>query len=139
MPIQRWILKTEPSEYSFGDLQNKKRDTWSGVRNPLALKYLRSARAGDLALVYHTGKEKSAVGIARIVGAPYPDPAAKDSNLTVVDLEPVRPLDHPVPLAEIKRNPKLKSLELLRISRLSVSPVSREHWNILMKMSGGEA
>ena len=139
MPIQRWILKTEPTEYSFADLQKKKRDTWSGVRNPLALKYLRSARAGDLALVYHTGKEKAAVGIARVVGAPYPDPAAKDPALAVVDLEPVRPLDHPVSLAEIKRHPKLKTLELVRLSRLSVSPVSPEHWDILIKMSGEDA
>src|SRR5262245_6114900 len=139
MPTQHWILKTEPSEYSFGDLQKKKRDTWTGVRNPLALKYLRTAGAGDLALVYHTGKEKAAVGIARIVGSPYPDPAEKNPALAVVDLEAVQPLDHPVSLAAIKGNPKLKTLELVRLSRLSVVPVSPEHWDILMKMSGGRA
>ena len=139
MPTRHWILKTEPSEYSFGDLQKKKRDTWSGVRNPLALKYLRTAAAGDLALVYHTGKEKAAVGIARIVGSPYPDPAGSNTALTVVDLEPVRTLDHPVPLEAIRKHPKLKTLELLRISRLSVVPVRREHWDILMKMSGSPA
>jgi predicted RNA-binding protein with PUA-like domain len=139
MPIRRWILKTEPSEYSFGDLQKKKRDTWSGIRNPLALQYLRSAQKGDLALVYHTGKEKAAVGIARIIGAPYPDPEGDDPSRTVVDLEPVGPLQSPVTLAEIKKNPKLKTLELVRISRLSVVPVSNEHWDILIKMSGGPA
>jgi predicted RNA-binding protein with PUA-like domain len=136
MPTQHWILKTEPSEYSFEDLQKKKRDTWTGVRNPLALKHLRTAGAGDLALVYHTGKEKAAVGIARIAGSPYPDPAGKNPALTVVDLEPVRPLENPVTLAAIKANPKLKTLELVRLSRLSVVPVSSEHWEVLMKMSG---
>ena len=136
MPIQHWLLKTEPSEYSFEDLIAHGREAWDGISNPLALKYLRSARAGDLALIYHTGEVRSAVGIARILGAPYPDPKGKSPNQVAVDLEPVRPLKNPVSLEAIKSQARLKGFELLRIPRLSVVPVSREHWKILLKMSG---
>jgi predicted RNA-binding protein with PUA-like domain len=136
MPIQHWLLKTEPSEFAFEDLVARGRETWDGISNPLALKHLRSTRAGDLALIYHTGEERSAVGIARIVGAPYPDPKRKNPSLVVVDLEPVAALPLPVSLQAMKANPKLKGFDLLRISRLSVVPVSAQHWLILMKMSG---
>jgi len=139
MPIQHWLLKTEPSEYSFDDLLKNGRDVWDGITHPLALKHLRSARGGDLALVYHTGGTRAAVGIARILGAPYPDPAQKDPARVVVDIEAVKPLPRPVPLEAIKVHPNLKSLEALRIPRLSFAPVSREHWNILLKMSGTRA
>jgi predicted RNA-binding protein with PUA-like domain len=136
MPIQYWILKTEPSVYSFGDLLEKDREVWDGITNPLALKYLRTAQAGDLALIYHTGDVKAAVGLARILGAPYPDPMQQKPAHVVVDIEPVRTLVTPVTLEAMKKNPLLKGLELLRIPRLSFVPVSREHWKVLMKMSG---
>jgi predicted RNA-binding protein with PUA-like domain len=136
MPIQHWLLKTEPTEFSFEDLLARGRETWDGISNPLALKHLRSAGAGDLALIYHTGKVRAAVGIARIIGAPYPDPKRKNPAAVVVDIKPVAALPRPVSLQAIKANPKLKGLELLRISRLSVVPVSPEHWKILLKMSG---
>jgi predicted RNA-binding protein with PUA-like domain len=139
MPIQHWLLKTEPSEFSFHDLLARGRETWDGITNPLALQHLRSAGAGDLALIYHTGSVKAAVGIARIIGAPYPDPKRKSSSAVVVDIEPVAPLPRPVSLQAIKANPKLKGLALLRISRLSVVPVNREHWKILLKMSGARS
>ena len=138
MPIQHWLLKTEPSVYSFDDLLKKKRERWDGITNALALKYLRTARGGDLALIYHTGDVRAAVGLARIVGAPYPDPEHDDRALAVVDIEPVRPLARPVTLEAMKTNPRLKGFELLRLPRLSFVPVSREHWNVLLKMSSAK-
>ncbi|MCI0566649.1 MAG: EVE domain-containing protein, partial [Acidobacteria bacterium] len=115
MPIQYWLLKTEPSEFSFEDLLASGREIWDGITNPLALKHLRSTRAGDLALIYHTGKVRAAVGIARILGAPYPDPKGKSPAQVVVEIEGVAPLLRPVSLQEMKANAKLKGLELLRI------------------------
>jgi predicted RNA-binding protein with PUA-like domain len=136
MPIQHWILKTEPGDYSFEKLLEKKRTVWDGITNALALQHLRTARAGDLALIYHTGGERAAVGIARIAGAPYADPRLKDPSRVVVDLEAVKPLSRPVSLEDMKGNPGLKGLELLRLPRLSFVPVSAAHWRILLRMSG---
>ena len=137
MPIQHWLLKTEPSEFAFEDLVARGRETWDGISNPLALKHLRSTRAGDLALIYHTGKERSAVGIARILAAAYPDPKRNaPPGSVVVDIEPVAALPRPISLQDMKANPELQGFDLLRISRLSVVPVSAPHWKILMKMSG---
>jgi predicted RNA-binding protein with PUA-like domain len=136
MPIQHWILKTEPGDYSFEDLQEKKREVWDGITNALALQHLRKARGGDLALVYHTGEVRAAVGIARILGAPYPDPTRKDPALVVIDLEPVKPLARRVTLEEMRANPRLKGFDLFRLPRLSFVPVSAAQWNVLLKMSG---
>ena len=136
MPIQHWLLKTEPRNYSFGDLMERKREVWDGITNPLALRHLRSTRPGDLALIYHTGTERAAVGIARIVGGPYPDPRKKPSAPPVVEIEPVRALARPVTLEAIKKNSKLAGMELIRLPRLSFLPVSRPHWQAILKMSG---
>ena len=136
MPIQHWLLKTEPSEFSFEDLLASGREIWDGISNPLALKHLRSTRAGDLALIYHTGNVRAAVGIARILGAPYPDPKKKNPSQVVVEIEPVAPLPRAVSLQEMKASAELKGLLLLRISRLSVVPISPEHWKIILKMGG---
>jgi len=136
MPIQHWLLKTEPTHYSFEDLLQTEREVWDGITNALALKYLRTARGGDLALVYHTGEVRAAVGIARLLGAPYPDPKKRDPKLLVIDIEPVRILVRPVTLDEMKGNPNLKGLELLRLPRLSFVPVAATHWADLLKMSG---
>jgi predicted RNA-binding protein with PUA-like domain len=133
---QHWILKTEPSTYGWSDLVRDRRTRWDGVSNAVALKHLRSMHEGDDALVYHTGDEKSIVGLARVASEPYPDPAADDPRLVAVDIEAVRPLARQVSLAEIKADPAFAELALVRLSRLSVIPVSEVHWKRLMSMAG---
>jgi predicted RNA-binding protein with PUA-like domain len=133
---RHWILKTEPSTYGFTDLVRERRTRWEGVSNPVALKHLRSMLEGDDALIYHTGNEKSVVGLARIASAPYPDPARKDEKLVVVDVEVGKPLPRPVSLAEIKADPAFKDLGLVRLPRLSVVPVEPEQWKRLLAMAG---
>src|SRR5438876_6658774 len=97
-----WLFKTEPSAYSFAQLTAEGRATWDGVKNPLALKHLAAVAKGDRVFVYHTGKEKAVVGVARALGAAYTDPKQSDPKLLVVDLEPLRALAKPVPLAAVK-------------------------------------
>jgi predicted RNA-binding protein with PUA-like domain len=125
---QYWILKTEPSEYAFADLQRDGRTRWDGISNPLALKHLRSMRPGDQAMIYHTGSEKRVVGLATVVSEPDAD--------AVVELEPGRPVPAPVSLAAIKADPAFKDLALVRMSRLSVVPVPAEMWKRLLGMAG---
>jgi len=124
----KWLLKTEPSTYSYEDLEREKRTVWDGVSNPVALKNLRAMNVGDEAFIYHTGDEKRIVGIARVLKAAYPDPKQKDPSLVVVDLEPVGRLTRPVTLAEVKADRRFAEWELARLPRLSVMPVSEEHW-----------
>lgn len=131
----RWLFKTEPGAYSFQQLQKDKRTTWDGVKNNLALKHLSSIKKGDEIIIYHTGDEKAAVGIARALGAPYPDPQKKDSKLLVVEIEPVKALSRPVTLAEIKADAGLGKFDLVRLPRLSVMPVSEEQWKIIEEMA----
>ena len=133
---RHWVLKTEPSTYGFPDLVRERRTRWEGVSNAVALKHLRSMLEGDDALIYHTGNEKSLVGLARIASAPYPDPAQKDERLVVVDVEAGKPLPRPVSLAEIKADPAFKDLGLVRLSRLSVVPVEPDQWKRLLAMAG---
>jgi predicted RNA-binding protein with PUA-like domain len=133
---RHWILKTEPSTYGFPDLVRERRTRWEGVSNAVALKHLRSMREGDDALIYHTGNEKSLIGLARIASAPYPDPAQKDEKLVVVDVEAGKALPRPVSLAEIKADPAFKDLGLVRLSRLSVVPVEPDQWKRLLAMAG---
>jgi predicted RNA-binding protein with PUA-like domain len=133
---QYWILKTEPSEFAFGDLQRAGRTRWDGISNALALKHLRTMRPGDEALIYHTGDEKRIVGLATVAGEPYPDPNAGDERRAVVDLEPARPLPTPVTLAAIKSDPAFKDFGLVRMSRLSVVPVPEPLWKRLLTMGG---
>ncbi len=132
-----WLLKTEPGDYSFDDLERDRRTTWDGVANNLALKHMREVREGDAALVYHTGKEKSVVGVARVASDPYPDPAAGNPKIVVFDLEPDRRLGRPVPLAEIKADARFADFSLVRISRLSVMPVPAALWKRLLSMGKG--
>lgn len=134
--MAHWILKTEPSEYGFSDLVRDRRTRWEGVSNPVALKHLRSMLEGDEALIYHTGNEKSLIGLARIASAPYPDPSGKDPRLVVVDVEARGPLPRHVTLAEIKADPAFKDLGLVRVPRLSVVPVERAQWIRLLSMAG---
>lgn len=115
-----WLLKTEPSTYSWGDLERERTAVWDGVSNPVALKNLAAMKAGDDALIYHTGGEKAVVGVAQVTRAAYPDPKAKDPKLLVVELAPVRKLTRPVTLAEIKADPDFRESALVRQGRLSV-------------------
>jgi predicted RNA-binding protein with PUA-like domain len=115
-----WLLKTEPSTYSWGDLERDSTAVWDGVSNPVALKNLAAMKVGDDALVYHTGGEKAVVGLARVTKAAYPDPKGKDPKLLVIDLAPVRKLARPVTLADIKADPGFRESALVRQGRLSV-------------------
>jgi predicted RNA-binding protein with PUA-like domain len=130
-----WILKTEPTTYSFERLLKDRRTVWDGVSNPLALKHLGEMAVGDQVLVYHTGDEKAAVGLARVVRAAYADPKANDSKLVVVDLEAGHPLPKPVTLAAVKADPAFADLALVRMGRLSVVPVKPEQWKRLLAMA----
>jgi len=131
-----WIVKTEPSTYSYDDLARQKTAVWDGVKNNLALKHLREMQPGDRVLVYHTGDEKAVVGIAEVVSAPYPDPKQKDPKLTVVDLRAEGRLPRPVSLAEIKKDRAFADLGLVRMGRLSVMPASADQFKRMVKLGG---
>jgi len=130
-----WILKTEPSAYSFDQLERERTAVWDGVSNPLALKHLREMQPGDEALIYHTGNEKAVVGLARVTSAAYPDPKAKDPKLVVVELKPGKRLQRPVTLAAIKAEPVFQDLALVRMPRLSVVPATAAQWKKLLEMA----
>ena len=130
-----WLLKTEPGTFSWQDLVREGRATWDGVKNPAALGHLRAMRSGDLAFVYHTGAEKAVVGICRVVSAPYPDPAAGDPRLAVVDIEPLEPMRAPVTLAAVKADRRFAGFALVRVPRLSVMPVTPEQWQAIQAMA----
>ena len=130
-----WLFKEEPDHYSLDDLFRDKRTVWAGVENNLARKHLRSVQEGDDVLYYHTGKERSVVGVMQVVKGPYPDPARDDARFVVVDVKPVRRLDRPVSLAEIKSNPKFADFALVRMSRLSVMPVTDEQYAEIERLS----
>lgn len=130
-----WLLKTEPSTYSFSDLERDARTTWDGVTNNLALKHLRSMSKGDLAFIYHTGDEKAIVGIAEIVSNPYPDPKQKDPKIVVVDLKKSGRLNTSVPLAAVKSKKEFSDFLLARMPRLSVMPVTPAQWKSLLAMA----
>jgi len=130
-----WLLKTEPDCYSWDQLRADGKTVWDGIANALALKNLRTAVKGDLALIYHTGDQRSAVGIAKITSAPYPDPQQDDDRLTVVELKPLRALRHPVSLDQIKADPAFAGWDLLRISRLGVVPVPPKMWDRILELS----
>lgn len=130
-----WLMKTEPGTYSYDDLERDGKAVWDGVSNPVALKHIRSMKKGDQVLVYHTGDEKSIIGIAEVTSAPYVDPKGKDPRLVVVNLKPVRKLANPVSLAAVKAEKIFRDFELVRIPRLSVMPVPTNLWRYIMQMS----
>ena len=134
-----WILKTEPSTYSFDDLQREKSAVWDGVKNPLALKHLRSMVRGDELLIYHSGEQRAAIGRARVTKAAYPDPKKNDPKLIVVDLAAGARLPSPVTLAVIKTDPAFRDLALVRMPRLWVVPASAAQWKRLLKLGGSAA
>ena len=131
-----WLLKTEPDNYSYADLERDGATTWDGVANNTALMHIRTMQPGDLALIYHTGDERQAVGLAEITSAPYADPKLGDPKLVVVDLRPLHWLPQPVSLAAVKADPAFADFGLVRLGRLSVVPVTLEHWGRLLGMAG---
>ncbi len=131
-----WLFKEEPTHYSFDDLVKDGKTSWSGVKNPLAQKHLRSVKKGDRIFYYHTGDEKSVVAVARASGDAYADPKDKAGKLATVDIVPVGKLPRPVTLAEIKARAFFKDFPLVRISRLSVMPVTDREWAEIEKLAG---
>lgn len=129
-----WILKTDADTYPFDALERERRTVWDGVSNALALKHIRAMAPGDRAMIYHSGDEKAIVGLARITGAPRPDP--KDPKLAVVDIEAAGRVPTPVSLAAVKADPAFADLGLVRMSRLSVIPVPPAQWRRLLAMAG---
>jgi len=128
-----WLFKEEPEHYSFADLVRDGQTTWDGVSNPLAVKHLSQVRRGDRILFYHTGNEKAVVGIMQAVSDAYLGPG--ESKLYVVDVKPIEKLPRPVTLAEIKAHPECASWELVRLPRLSVMPVPKTIWNLILKLA----
>lgn len=130
-----WLFKEEPTHYGFEAFVKDRKAVWSGVKNPLAQKHLRSVKKGDRVFYYHTGDEKAVVGIAKALGDAYPDPADTSGKQSVVDIAPVGKLARPVTLAEIKADAAFKTFPLVRISRLSVMPVTDQEWARIEKMA----
>jgi predicted RNA-binding protein with PUA-like domain len=133
--MAKWLLKTEPDTYSWDDLVRDKKTTWDGITNALALKHLRTMKKGDLALVYHTGNEKQAIGIAEVTSSAYKHPKELDEHLAVIDLKAKSKLSSPVTLATMKSDPALKGWDQIRNSRLSVVPVPDAIWKRIEELS----
>ena len=130
-----FLFKEEPTHYSYDDLVRDGKTSWTGVKNPLAQKHLRSVKKGDRIFYYHTGDETSVVAIAKASGDAYPDPRDRAEQLYAVDVVPVKKLARPVTLAEIKASPQFREFPLVRISRLSVMPVSDGEWAAIEKLA----
>ena len=132
-----WLLKTEPEEYSYCDLERDGTTVWEGVSNSLALKHLRTMEMGDLAFIYHTGKERRVIGVAEVVTQPYPDPKLDDVKRVVVEVRAVRRVQEPITLTQIKQDRNFEGFDLLRLARLSIVPVSESHWQRLVQLTSG--
>lgn len=133
--MRHWLLKSEPSSYSWDQLVADKRTHWNGVRNHQAAINLKAMKSGDHAFFYHSGEGPTIVGIVEIVKEAYPDPSDPDGRFVMVDVKALRPVKAPVTLAAIKAEPKLADLALVRQSRLSVVPVAEPEWKLLCKMA----
>jgi predicted RNA-binding protein with PUA-like domain len=131
-----WLLKSEPTAYSWDRLVADGRTNWDGVRNAQALNNLRAMKPGERAFFYHSNEGKDIVGVAEIVNGFYPDPKDQSSKLGMVDVAPVMPVAKRVSLAEMKARPELAGMALLRQSRLSVCPVSDREWAVICEMAG---
>jgi len=134
-----WLLKSEPSAYSWDRLVADGRTEWNGVRNFQAAKNLKAMKRGDRAFFYHSGEGPAVVGVAEIVKEAYPDPSDESGRFVMVDVKAVMPVKKPVTLAAIKAEAKLKNLALVRQGRLSVVPVSGEEWRVIAGMAGIKA
>lgn len=131
--MKYWLVKSEPFKYSWNDFTRDGQTYWDGVRNYQARGNLEAMKTGDLALFYHSNKGLEIVGIARVVRESYPDPTTDDKRWIAVDLEPHSVLEHPVSLKDIKADPSLRDMQMVKQSRLSVTPVSKKHFDLLMK------
>jgi predicted RNA-binding protein with PUA-like domain len=129
-----WLVKQEPSDYSWADFVKDGGTSWTGVRNFAARNNLRRMSKGDHVLFYHSGEDKAVVGIARVADTAYKDPTAKDEDWSAVDLAPIKPLPTPVTLARIKAQPRLKNIALVRQSRLSVMPLGPHDFELILRM-----
>jgi predicted RNA-binding protein with PUA-like domain len=136
--VASWLVKSDPDDYSAVDLERDGSTSWTGVRNPVAQRHLREMKPGDDVLVYHTGDEKAIVATARVAFKPIPDPTDPDAKRVAVQLTFGAWLKSPVTLAGIKADPFFKTFDLVRVSRLSVMPVSEPQWKRLWKLAGGE-
>ena len=132
--MAHWLMKSEPESYGWDDLVRDGGTEWDGVRNNAARLHLKAMKPGDEAFLYHSMSDKAVVGIMRVARGPEADP--KDPDWVSVRVEPVRPLARPVTLAEIKAEPKLARMELIRQSRLSVAPVRDAEWKLILEMAG---
>ena len=132
-----WLVKQEPSSYSWSDFLAERETSWTGVRNFTARNNLRKMRKGDDVLFYHSGDEKAVIGIAKVTGTAYADPTANEGDWSTVDLAAAKPLARPVTLREIKANSRLKEIPLVRQSRLSVMPLAEPEFREIIDMSGG--
>ena len=131
-----WLVKSEPSAYSWDQFQKEGQTFWNGVRNYAARNHLKAMKKGDEVFFYHSNEGLDIVGIAKVVKEAYQDPTTDDDAWVVVDLKPVKKLKTPVSLQQIKGEKRLKDMALLRLSRLSVQPVTEEEWEVVMEMSG---
>src|SRR5438034_5220652 len=136
MWIMNWLFKEEPAHYSYDAFAKDGKTVWSGVKNPVAQRHLHAVKKGDHIFYYHTGDEKSVVGIARATSDAYDDPKDKTGKFAVVDIAPVRKLKRPVTLKEIKADPSFTDFPLVRISRLSVMPVTDAEWKRIEDKAG---
>lgn len=133
-----WLVKSEPYEYSYDDLVKDGKTRWAGVRNYAARNHLREMRVGDLVLYYHSRKGLEVVGIARVVREAYPDPTAEKGDWSVVDLVPVKSFNKPVSLKRIKTTPALSETALVRVGRLSVMPLTKKAFGVILEMGETE-
>src|SRR5438874_13387003 len=129
-----WLVKQEPSSYSWSDFVKEGRTSWTGVRNYTARNNLRRMRKGDEVFFYHSGEDKAVIGIAKVARTAYRDATAKEGDWSAVDLVPVKPLPRPITLREIKAKPALKNIALVRQSRLSVMPLAESAFRFILKM-----
>jgi predicted RNA-binding protein with PUA-like domain len=130
-----WLVKSEPSVYSWEQFGKDKETQWTGVRNYAARLHLRAMKKGDEVLFYHSNEGMEIVGIAKVAKEVYQDPTTDDERWVAVDLKPFKQLKHPVSLAQIKEEPRLKDMALVRLGRLSVQPVTDEEWKVVMAMA----
>jgi predicted RNA-binding protein with PUA-like domain len=132
-----WLMKSEPSVYSWDDLNRDKKATWDGVRNFQARNNLKAMKKGDLVFIYHSNEGKEIIGIAKITKEGYPDP--KDTDWVVVDIAPEKKLKSPITLAQVKADKRLENMALVKAMRLSVQPVKKEEWDLVIALSEGKA
>lgn len=137
MTTQYWLVKQEPSDYSWDDFVREGRTAWTGVRNFAARNHLKAMRSGDQVLYYHSGDGRAVVGVASVVKAAYADPTADEPGWVAVDLKPLRALRAPVPLAVIKADAALREIALVRHSRLSVMPLRAAEFSRILQHAGG--